>query len=78
MVRSGFLCSKFITHSLFCSYDYSETSNISRMKFANLNVYRLVMPLSLCPLGTIEARCSVENEDVVGAAPTGDAPTTSE
>ena len=25
-----------------------------------------------------EARCSVENEDVVGAAPTGDAPTTSE
>ena len=26
----------------------------------------------------IEARCSVENEDVVGAAPTGDAPTTSE
>ena len=27
---------------------------------------------------TIEARCSVENEDVVGAAPTGDAPATSE
>ena len=26
----------------------------------------------------IEARCYVENEDVVGAAPTGDAPTTSE
>ena len=25
-----------------------------------------------------EAKCSVENEDVVGAAPTGDAPTTSE
>ena len=25
-----------------------------------------------------EARCYVENEDVVGAAPTGDAPTTSE
>ena len=25
-----------------------------------------------------EARCLVENEDVVGAAPTGDAPTTSE
>ena len=24
---------------------------------------------------SIEARCSVENEDVVGAAPTGDAPT---
>ena len=27
---------------------------------------------------SIEAMCSVENEDVVGAAPTGDAPTTSE
>ena len=27
---------------------------------------------------SIEARCCVENEDVVGAAPTGDAPTTSE
>ena len=26
----------------------------------------------------IEARCSVENEDVVEAAPTGDATTTSE
>ena len=25
-----------------------------------------------------EARCLVQNEDVVGAAPTGDAPTTSE
>ena len=27
---------------------------------------------------SIEARCKVENEDVVGAAPPGDAPTTSE
>ena len=27
---------------------------------------------------SIEAMCEVENEDVVGAAPTGDAPTTSE
>ena len=27
---------------------------------------------------SIEAMCSVDNEDVVGAAPTGDAPTTSE
>ena len=25
-----------------------------------------------------ETKCEVENEDVVGAAPTGDAPTTSE
>ena len=34
----------------------------------------LVLPLSQ----SIEALCLVENEDVVGAAPTGDAPTTSE
>ena len=27
---------------------------------------------------SIEARCEVENEDVVGAAPTGEAPTTCE
>ena len=27
---------------------------------------------------SIEAMCYVKNEDVVGAAPTGDAPTTSE
>ena len=27
---------------------------------------------------SIEARCLVENEDVVGAAPAGDAPTVSE
>ena len=27
---------------------------------------------------SLEGRCQVENEDVVGAAPTGDAPTTSE
>ena len=25
-----------------------------------------------------EAKCQVDNEDVIGAAPTGDAPTTSE
>ena len=27
---------------------------------------------------SIEARCEVENEDVVGSVPAGDAPTTSE
>ena len=27
---------------------------------------------------SLEARCQVDNEDVVGAAPTGDAPTTSQ
>ena len=35
-------------------------------------------PLPVVSAQSIEARCYVENEDVVGAAPTGDAPTTSE
>ena len=39
------------------------------------NISRLVMQLSV---QSIEARLYVENEDVVGAAPTGGAPTTSE
>ena len=34
-------------------------------------------PLAVVFAQSIEARCQVENEDVVGAAPTGDAPTTS-
>ena len=51
---------------------YRKTSNISRTKSQYINVFRLVMQLSL----HIEAMCSVEN--VSGAAPTGDAPITSE
>ena len=35
-------------------------------------------PLAVVFAQSIEAMCYVENEDVVGAAPTGDAPTTSE
>ena len=41
---------------------YRQVSNIRRTESQNFNV----------------SRFSVENEDVVGAAPTGDAPTTSE
>ena len=52
---------------------YRKIYNISRTKSPNLNVSRLVMQLSL----PNKARCLVENEDVVGAAPAGDAPTTS-
>ena len=52
---------------------YRQFSNIRRTHFQNINVSRLVVFAQ-----SIEARCSVENEDVVGAAPTGDAPTTSE
>ena len=56
---------------------YREISNIRRTKSPNLIVPRLVLQLSL-PVFANKARCQVENEDVVGAAPTGDAPTTSE
>ena len=36
------------------------------------------MYLAIVFMQSIEARCYVEDEDVVGAAPAGDAPTTSE
>ena len=55
---------------------YCKISNISHTKSQNLNDSRLVLQLSLP--NPIQARCRVKNEDVVGAAPTGDAPTTSE
>ena len=54
--------------------NYRKTSNISHTKPQNLNVSCILVQLSsLNPL-----KPGVENEDVVGAAPTGDAPTTSE
>ena len=56
---------------------YRKLSNIRRTKQQNLYVSHLVLQLSLC-VQFIEARCSVGNEDVVGAAPTGDVPATSE
>ena len=49
-------------------------SNIWCTKSQNINVSRLVLQLSLCNL----FKPGVENEDVVGAVRTGDAPTTSE
>ena len=54
---------------------YRQVSNIKRTKSQHLKDSRTVLRLSLPnPLKPDE----VENEDVVGAAPTGDAPTTSE
>ena len=64
---------------LYCSKDlqtYRQVSNIRRTKFQLLKYSRAVLRLSLPNL--LKPRCQVENEDVVGAAPTGDAPTTSE
>ena len=55
---------------------YRKISNIRRTNSPKLDVAhpRRAVVFSQCN----EARRSVENEDVVGAAPTGDAPTTSE
>ena len=55
---------------------YRQTSNISSTKSHKFKCFssRFVVVFAQ----TIEGRCSVENEDVVGAAPTGDALTTSE
>ena len=53
---------------------YRKISNIRRTESQNLNVSSLAAVFAQ----SFEAMCQVENEDVVGAAPTGDAPTTSE
>ena len=55
---------------------YGQISNISCPKSKNLNVF--LSSLAVVFAQSIEARCQVKNEDVVGAVPTGDAPTTSE
>ena len=46
---------------------YRQTSNIRRVKSQNLNMSRLAVAFAQ----PIEARCHVENEDMVGAATTG-------
>ena len=55
---------------------YHQICNTSRTK--SQNVIFLSFRSSVVFAQSIEARCWVENEDVVGAAPTGDAPATSE
>ena len=55
---------------------YHKISNIRRTKSPNLNVSPLDLQLSLP--NPMRPGVEVENEDVVGAAPTGDASTTSE
>ena len=62
--------------SEFLDTMYRQFSNISRTQSPNINVSRLVLQLSLPNL--LKPWCQVKNEDVVGAAPTGDAPATSE
>ena len=66
-------------HHAGCWYpgtNYRQVSNIRRTKFQHLKRFSYCLAAVLAE--SLEARCQVENEDVVGAAPTGDAPTTSE
>ena len=56
--------------------DYRQISNIRRTTSQPSNVSFLGVAFVF--VQSIEARYYVDNEDVVGAAPTGDAPTTSE
>ena len=58
--------------------EYCKISNIRSTKSQNLNVSRLGLQLSLRSILKPSVENEVENEDVVGAAPTGDASTTSE
>ena len=55
---------------------YRQISNIRPTKYQNLNCFSARRAVVFVQY--IEARFLVENEDVVGAAPAGDAPTTSE
>ena len=55
---------------------YRQVSNIRRTKSQHLK--KLSCCLAAFFAKSLEARCQVENEDVVWAAPTGDAPITSE
>ena len=56
---------------------YRQISNISGSKSQNLNISSIVLQ-KLVFAQSVEVKCYIENEDVVGAEPTGDAPTTSE
>ena len=58
------------------NYDYRQVSNIRRTQSKKHKCFS--SRLAVVFAQSIEARCEVDNEDVVGAAPTGDAPTTSE
>ena len=55
---------------------YCKLSDIRGTKSQNFKLFS--SPLAVVFAQSIEARCWVENEDIVGAAPTGDAATRSE
>ena len=64
-----------LTRVTIAKTEYRKAWNISRKI---LKLKWLTSRLTVVFAQSIETRFEVENEDVVGAAPTGDAPTTSE
>ena len=62
--------------SVALAYNYLKTSSISRTKSKNLNVSCILLQLS--SLNPLKPGVKLRKEDAVGAAPTSDAPTTSE
>ena len=61
---------------IWSCHEYRKVSNIRRTKYQNLNDSRIILQLSLP--NALKSSVKSKNEDVVGAAPIGDAPTTSE
>ena len=61
-------------HDICCVY--RQVSNIRRTKSRHFKRFSYCLAAAFAE--SLEARCWVENEDVVGAAPTGDTPTISE
>ena len=55
---------------------HCQTSNKRCTKFQNLTASHVILQLVFDQ--SIETMCYVKNDDVVGAVPTGDAPTTAE
>ena len=63
-------------HTLSYYLKYHKFSNTRRIKSTKLKC--VSSRLAVISVQYIETRCSVDNEDVIGAAPTGDALSTSE
>ena len=70
-------CTRIKVIRRLCHNVYPQVSNIRRTKSQHLKE-RFSYCLTAVFAESLEAMCQVENGDVVGAAPTGDAPTTSE
>ena len=68
---------KWFLSSTMLDFNYCQISKISGTKSQNLNVSHLGLQLSLRNILKPGVKMN-ENENIVGAAPTGDAPTASE